>query len=68
MTAQQCKHRHSLQILGALGGILIPLLACAMLLHVEFSGRMPMFAGGVVGTVLLVGLAALANWIWAETV
>lgn len=68
MTTQHRDRLHALQILGCSLGISIPLAACATLIHVANTGRMPLMATGALPLVLLAIAGALACWIWTETV
>lgn len=67
MTTQRLCRLHTLQILGVLVGIIVPLMACATLFFTATTGSMPVLATGIFPLLLLVAVALLGCWIWTES-
>ncbi|MBC7882448.1 MAG: hypothetical protein H7Y37_14085 [Anaerolineae bacterium] len=68
MTSQRLAHIHTLQLLGVLVGIAVPLTACATMVCAATTGMMPMYATGIFPLLLLGITSILGCWIWTETV
>jgi ABC-type multidrug transport system permease subunit len=67
MTTQHLCRLHTLQILGVVVGIIVPLMACVTLFWAATTGSMPFFATGALPFVLLTVAALLGCWVWTET-
>jgi hypothetical protein len=64
---RDCRLRlYLVQIVGAVVGMAVPLLACWMLWSAATTGYLPLLLAGEIGAALLIALAVLGCWVWGQ--